>query len=83
MSNIRSAADSPYDTGESPALSANMNVDIGEQGRAPHINTVADSTYEDSNSGQALPTVKSFNLPDDGGSLRSAADGGMQANHRE
>lgn len=63
-SNIRSAADSPYQTGEDSALSASMTVDIGEQAKTPHINTVADDTYTDTNSGQALDSVKSYSLPD-------------------
>lgn len=72
-STIKSAADPAYEDTKISGL--NMNVDIGDQAKAPHINTVSNETYEAPSSGQqAEPTVKSRSLPDsDQPQIKSAA----------
>jgi hypothetical protein len=75
-SKINSAAESPYTTGDDAAGSVSHTVDVGEQAKAPVINTCQDVDYSAPMTGQqALDSVKSVNLGTANQSgIKSAAD---------
>lgn len=75
---LNSAADNAYETSTTPDRSVSTDYPVSVDGANPKINTVSDADVGSTpspNSGSQQPaTVKTVNLPDEGGNkIRSAA----------